>query len=307
MTEDFRPEVAELKAFAAPYIKDENSTSKIMTHVLIAAVPSLALSGIIFGGSALLLVSVCMLTSMLWEWLYRMILKKPKSLDDISAAVTGIVFAFMLPANYPFWKAAIGTLMAIVVFKQLFGGLGRNIFNPAAASRLASYFIFRSSFFYPVPVVNSADVSSTGELSLLSGTDTYRDMFIGRVCGGLGVVSVIAILAGAFYLLSMKVISLHQPLAFLGTIFLFSYIAGQDGVYQILAGGTVFAAFFLGCDHVTTPTTALGKIVFGVLAGTITCALRFFVHVPEEVLIAILACNLLTPVIDRFTETRPVS
>ena len=303
---DFRPEIAEFKEFSAPYVRDGQKTSKIMTHVLIASLPSLLLSGIIFGGDALMLFGLCVLSAMFWEWLSGLILRRPKSTDDLSAAITGMVFAFMLPASFPYWKAIIGTFIAIVVFKQLFGGIGKNIFNPAAASMLVCRFIFSSSFVYPEPVINSADVAVTGETSLQSMKDAYADMFLGRVCGGFGEVSVIAILTGAFYLLAMRVISLHEPVAFLGTLFVFSYIAGQDGVYQILAGGAVFTAFFLGCDYVTTPTTGLGKVIFGVLAAAITCVLRFFTPVPHDMLIAILACNLLTPVIDRFTEKKPM-
>ena len=302
---DFRPEVAEFRKFSAPFVKDDQSTSKIMTHVMVAMLPSLALSGIIFGGSALLLTGFCILTSMLWEWLCCLIMKRRKGTDDLSAAVTGMLFAFMLPADFPFWKAGVGTLISIVVFKQLFGGIGKNPLNPAAAGRLATYFIFKSSFLYPEPVVNSPDMDSTGLTSLQSGFDSYSDMFLGRVCGGLGEVSVVALLTGAFYLVAMRVISLHEPLAFLGTMFAFSIIAEQDGVYQILAGGAVLAAVFLGSDYVTTPITGLGKVIFGVLAAGITCALRFFTHVPQDMLIAILVCNLLTPVIDRFTEAKP--
>ena len=301
---DFRPEVAELKSFAAPFVKEDQSTSKIMTHVMIGLLPSLLLSGIIFGGSALLLTGFCILTAMIWEKLCCLVMKRKNTSDDLSSAVTGALFAFMLPANFPFWKAGIGTLIAIVVFKQLFGGTGRNILNPAAASRLVCWFLFRSSFIYPEPVLNT-DVESIGETSLQSGTDVYADMFLGRVCGGLGEVSVIALLTGAFYLIMMRVISLHEPLAFLGTLCAFSFIAGRDGIYQVLAGGAVLAAFFLGSDYVTTPTTGLGKIIFGALAASILCTLRFFVHVPQNMLIAILVCNLLTPVIDRFTETKP--
>ena len=302
---DFRPEVAEFRQFSAPFIREDQSTSKIMTHVIVATLPSLMLSAIIFGGNSLLLASFCVLTSMLWEWLFRLVTHRSRAVDDLSAAVTGMVFAFMLPSNFSYWKAAIGTLLAVVVFKQLFGGLGRNILNPAVASRLACWFIFRNSFIYPEPVVNSADVQSTGTLSLVSMADSYGDMFIGRVAGGLGEVSVLALLTGAFYLLAMRVISLYEPAAFLGTIFVFSYLTGQDGIYQILAGGTVLAAFFLGGDSVTTPITWKGKIVFGVLAAAITCSLRFFLHVPQDMLIAILICNLLTPVIDRYTEYTP--
>lgn len=302
---DLRPEVAELRHFSPPFVKDDQSTSKIMTHVMVGMLPSLALSGVIFGGSALILTSFCILTSLLWERLCNLIMKRAKSTDDLSAAVTGMLFAFMLPANFPMWKAAVGTLISIVVFKQLFGGIGKNILNPAAAGRLATYFIFRHSFLYPEPVVNSPDVESAGLTSLRSGLDTYGDMFLGRVCGGLGEVSVIALLTGAFYLLAMRVITLHEPLAFLGTMFAFSIIAGQDGVYHILAGGAVLAAVFLGSDYVTTPTTGLGKVIFGVLAAGLTCTLRFFTDVPQDMLIAILVCDLLTPVIDRFTEPKP--
>ncbi|SFB70069.1 RnfABCDGE type electron transport complex subunit D [Ruminococcus albus] len=304
---DFRPEVAEFKHFSAPYIKDDASVSKIMTHMLVGLMPSLVLSGILFGGRALMLTGFCILTSLLWEWLFCFVTKKKSSTDDLSAAVTGMIFAFMLPSNFPFWCAVVGTLMAIVVFKQLFGGLGRNIFNPAVASRLVCWFLFRSDFSkYLEPDVISADVETFGEVSLLSGVDAYGDMFLGRVCGGLGEVSVIALLTGAFYLLSTRVISLYEPIAFLGTVFCFSAAAGKDGVYQILAGGTVLAAFFLCSDSVTTPTTTLGKIIFGILAGGLTCVFRFFAHMPQEgMLIAILICNVLTIVIDRVTETRP--
>lgn len=296
---DFKPEIAEFKQFSAPYVKDDTSVSKIMTHLLVGLMPSLVLSGIIFGGKALMLTAFCILTSMLWERLFCLITKKKSTIDDLSAAVTGMIFAFMLPANFSFWMAAIGTFIAVIVFKQLFGGLGRNIFNPAVASRLVCWYLFRSNFLYPEPDVNSADIESIGEISLLSGVDTYGDMFLGRVCGGLGEVSVIALLTGAFYLLSMRVISLYEPIAFLGTVFCFSAVAGKDGVYQILAGGTVLAAFFLCSDYVTTPSTTLGKIIFGILAGSLTCVFRFFFRMPYEgMLIAILICNVLTLVID---------
>lgn len=302
---DFRPEIAELKQFSAPYIKEDTSVSKIMTHVMVGLLPSLILSGILFGGWALLLTGFCILTSLLWEFIICLILKRKNSINDLSAAVTGMIFAYMLPTGFPFWKAAIGTFIAIVVFKHLFGGLGKNIFNPAVASRLVCWFIFRSSFIYYEPDVNSADMPSYGELSLMSGVDSYGDMFLGRVCGGLGEVSVIALLTGAFYLVSMRVISLYEPAAFLGTIYLFSAIAGKDGLYQILAGGTVLAAFFLCCDTVTTPSTNIGKIIFGIAAGFLTCVFRFFTDIPQGLLFAILICNLLTIVIDRVTETAP--
>ncbi|ADU20695.1 MULTISPECIES: RnfABCDGE type electron transport complex subunit D [Ruminococcus] len=302
---DFRPEIAELKQFSAPYIKEDTSVSKIMTHVMVGLLPSLILSGILFGGSALLLTGFCILTSLLWEFIICLILKRKNSINDLSAAVTGMIFAYMLPTGFPFWQAAIGTFIAIVVFKHLFGGLGKNIFNPAVASRLVCWFIFRSSFIYYEPDVNSADMPSYGELSLMSGVDSYGDMFLGRVCGGLGEVSVIALLTGAFYLVSMRVISLYEPAAFLGTIYLFSAIAGKDGLYQILAGGTVLAAFFLCCDTVTTPSTNIGKIIFGIAAGFLTCVFRFFTDIPQGLLFAILICNLLTIVIDRVTETAP--
>ncbi len=302
---DFRPEIAELKQFSAPYIKEDTSVSKIMTHVMVGLLPSLILSGILFGGWALLLTGFCILTSLLWEFIICLILKRKNSINDLSAAVTGMIFAYMLPTGFPFWQAAIGTFIAIVVFKHLFGGLGKNIFNPAVASRLVCWFIFRSSFIYYEPDVNSADMPSYGELSLMSGVDSYGDMFLGRVCGGLGEVSVIALLTGAFYLVSMRVISLYEPAAFLGTIYLFSAIAGKDGLYQILAGGTVLAAFFLCCDTVTTPSTNIGKIIFGIAAGFLTCVFRFFTDIPQGLLFAILICNLLTIVIDRVTETAP--
>lgn len=304
MAENFKPEVAELRQLSAPFVRDNSSTSKIMTNVLISLLPSLILSGIIFGGDALLLTGFCILTSIFWEWLYRLILRKKKTTDDLTAAVTGMLFAFTLPADFSYWKAAIGTFISIVIFKQLFGGVGRNIFNPAVAGRLATYFIFRSSFAYPLPVLISSD-GGHSRTSLQIGTDSYRDMLLGKVCGGLGEVSVIALLTGLLFLLAMRVITLHEPLAFMGTILLFSYATGNDGLYQLLAGGTVLTAIYFGCDYSTTPMTGIGKVIFGFIAGVMVCAFRFLTHIPEATLVTILILNLLTPVIDRFTETRP--
>lgn len=293
----------------SPQIRDNISTSKVMTHVLVALCPALAMSAYVFGGRALMLTGFCMITALIWERLCNLIMKRPDSTKDVSALVTGMLLAFNLPVTMPYWQAAIGTFVAIVIVKQLFGGLGQNFANPAIVGRIVLMLAFTGNMTHWVVPFYDPDNIVTGATPLAaahSATADYLDLFLGKVGGCLGEVSAAALLIGGIYLIMMKIISVHTPLAFIGTVFVFSYLCGEDGIYQILAGGVMLGAFFMATDYVTTPVTKTGKVIFGIGCGIITCVIRFFGSYPEGVSFSILLMNILTPYIDMVTKTKPL-
>lgn len=293
----------------SPQIRDNISTSKVMTHVLVALCPALAMSAYVFGGRALMLTGFCMITALIWERLCNLIMKRPDSTKDVSALVTGMLLAFNLPVTMPYWQAAIGTFVAIVIVKQLFGGLGQNFANPAIVGRIVLMLAFTGNMTHWVVPFYDPDNIVTGATPLAaahSASADYLDLFLGKVGGCLGEVSAAALLIGGIYLIMMKIISVHTPLAFIGTVFVFSYLCGEDGIYQILAGGVMLGAFFMATDYVTTPVTKTGKVIFGIGCGIITCVIRFFGSYPEGVSFSILLMNILTPYIDMVTKTKPL-
>lgn len=293
----------------SPQIRDNISTSKVMTHVLVALCPALAMSAYVFGGRALMLTGFCMITALIWERLCNLIMKRPDSTKDVSALVTGMLLAFNLPVTMPYWQAAIGTFVAIVIVKQLFGGLGQNFANPAIVGRIVLMLAFTGNMTHWVVPFYDPDNIVTGATPLAAAQSApadYLDLFLGKVGGCLGEVSAAALLIGGIYLIMMKIISVHTPLAFIGTVFVFSYLCGEDGIYQILAGGVMLGAFFMATDYVTTPVTKTGKVIFGIGCGIITCVIRFFGSYPEGVSFSILLMNILTPYIDMVTKTKPL-
>ena len=293
----------------SPQIRDNISTSKVMTHVLVALCPALAMSAYVFGGRALMLTGFCMITALIWERLCNLIMKRPDSTKDVSALVTGMLLAFNLPVTMPYWQAAIGTFVAIVIVKQLFGGLGQNFANPAIVGRIVLMLAFTGNMTHWVVPFYDPDNIVTGATPLAaahSAPADYLDLFLRKVGGCLGEVSAAALLIGGIYLIMMKIISVHTPLAFIGTVFVFSYLCGEDGIYQILAGGVMLGAFFMATDYVTTPVTKTGKVIFGIGCGIITCVIRFFGSYPEGVSFSILLMNILTPYIDMITKTKPL-
>lgn len=290
----------------SPHIRSEMTTAKIMGHVLIALCPALIASVIIFGIRALILTLVCVATAVIWERLCNIIMKRPNSVGDLSAAVTGMILAFNLPVTLPYWMAAIGTFVAIVVVKQIFGGLGHNFANPAIVGRIVLMLSFPAAMSnWVIPFYNKADVV-TSATPLVTGEASYRELFMGTVGGCLGEVSAFALLLGGLYLFAMDIISPAAPLAFMGTVAVFSYAVGQDGLYQVLAGGVVLGAVFMATDYVTTPITTKGKIIFGIGCGIITCVIRFWGSFPEGVSFSILLMNIVTPYIDMFTKKKAV-
>ncbi len=290
----------------SPHIRSSMTTSKIMGHVLIALVPATVASVVIFGLRALVLIAFCAATAVVWERLCNYIMKKPSSVGDLSAVVTGVILAFNLPVTLPLWMAAIGTFVAIVVVKQLFGGLGQNFANPAVVGRIVLMLSFPSAMnSWVQPFYNGADVITTAT-PLATGEATYSDLFLGTTGGCLGEVCAFALILGGLYLYAMDIISPAAPLAFMGTVVAFSYLVGEDGLYQLLAGGVMLGAIFMATDYVTTPVTTKGKVIFGIGCGIITCVIRFWCSLPEGVSFSILLMNIVTPYIDMITRKKAV-
>lgn len=288
----------------SPHIRNNVTTAKIMGHVMIALVPSIIAATLIFGGRALMLIGFCVAIAVIIERITGAIMKRPDTTGDLSAAVTGLIFALNLPPSLPFWIAFIGVFFAIVVTKMLFGGLGCNFANPAIVGRIVIMVSF-SSYMTRWSEPFTSDVT-TMATPLASRSANYLDMFIGTTGGCLGETCAAALLFGFVYLCVVKVITPSTPVAFVGTVALFSFIAGEDPLYQVLAGGLLLGAIFMATDYVTTPVTQKGKIIFGIGCGIITCVIRFYGSYPEGVSFSILIMNILTPYIDMLCRTKPV-
>ena len=289
----------------SPHVRSGTTTSKIMLHVMIGLFPALGMSAYFFGGRALMLTGCCVLSAIVWERLCNLVMKKPNSTGDLSAAVTGMILAFNLPVTLPYWMAVIGTFVAIVIVKQLFGGLGQNFANPAAVGRIVLMLSFTGEMTrWAIPFYNP-DKIVTGATPLATRAEEYIDLFIGKTAGCLGETSAAALLLGGVYLVIMKVITPHAPIAYIGTVYVFSWIFDQDPLYQILSGGIMLGAIFMATDYVTTPISSLGKVIFGVGCGIITCVIRFWGSYPEGVSYSILLMNIITPYIDMAILTKP--
>ncbi len=301
-----------------PHIVDSMNTTKIMSLVVIALLPSLIASIVIFGARALILAAVCIVASMFFEWAYEKIAKKPSTVGDLSAVVTGILIAMNVPVTLPYWMAIVGCFVAIVIVKQFFGGLGQNFANPAITARIVLFLSFTTDMTYwadPTQgkVFSAADaVTSATPLGIMNESgiadaqSQFSDltMFLGNTGGSMGEVCAAALLIGGLFLIVMKVISPATPVAFLGTIAVVSLIAGADPVWQICAGGAMIGAFFMATDYATTPTTTMGKVIFGIGCGIVTMLIRLYGNYPEGVSFSILLMNILTPHIDSFCEKR---
>ncbi len=291
----------------SPHIRSGMTTQKIMLNVIIALCPAIIASGIIFGLRAIFLILICVATSLVWETLFNMITKKPNTIGDLSAVVTGILLAFNLPSTLPFWMAVIGTFVAIVIVKCLFGGLGQNFANPAIVGRIVLMLSFTGAMTnWVLPLsLQTADVV-TGATPLVSQDAKYLDLFLGMTGGCLGETCALALIIGGIYLVARRIISPITPLFFLLTVEVFSVIVGVDPLYQLLSGGVLLGAIFMATDYVTTPITFWGKVIFGIGCGIITCVIRFYASMAEGVSFSILIMNILTPYIDMITKTKPV-
>lgn len=314
----------------SPHIKHRDTTSTVMRDVLIALTPALLWACWVFGTRALAVTALCMASCMVFEWLTQKLLRRPITVGDLSAAVTGMLLGFNLPVGIPYWMCIIGSAFAIVVVKQLFGGIGKNFLNPALAARV---FLFSwptqiSTFTAPyarmsiLPLhildgfTTAADaVASATPLNQLRAGEasevSLAELFFGEVGGCLGEVSALLLLIGGAYLLLRRVITWHIPTAYLGTVALLSMFLTPEGMtgieyaaVQLCSGGLMLGAFFMATDYVTSPVTSRGRLLFGAGCGLITVLIRHFGGYVEGVSFSILIMNSLVWYIDRFTRPR---
>ena len=295
----------------SPHVHAKDSSMTIMRDVLIALCPALIASIIIFGFRSLLVTVVCVATAVFFEWGFQKICKRKCTIGDLSAAVTGLLLALNLPVGIPLWQAAFGSLVAIVVVKQLFGGIGHNFANPAITARIAMLIAFAGTMTtWAAPNFAADVVSGATPLAVLKGGETVSilPLFLGNVGGSLGETSALALLIGGVYLIVRKVITWHTPVAFIATVFVLGLIKGgfTFAVCEILAGGLFLGAFFMATDYVTSPSTKWGRVIFGIGCGLITCLIRFFGNYPEGVSFSILLMNILTPYISKWTASKPL-
>lgn len=295
------------KVTASPHIRDNMTTQKIMLLVIISLLPALIGGFITFGLRAVIVTLVCTASCVIFEALTRIIMKRPQTVSDLSACVTGILLAMNLPVTIPIWQAVIGSFVAVVIAKQLFGGLGQNFVNPAILARIVLMLSFTADMTtWAVPQYwkeNSADIV-TSATPLVSRDASYWDLFIGNTGGCIGEVCALGLIIGGLFLIFTGIISPVTPLAFIGTVALAELIAGNDPIYHILSGGLLLGAFFMATDYVTTPLTSMGKLIFGIGCGIITFVIREFGGYPEGVSFSILLMNIITPYIDNFTAKK---
>ena len=289
---------------ASPHVTTKNSTAVIMRDVLIALLPAVIAGCVVFGLRALLVVAVTTAACVFFEWGFEKLCHTPSTISDLSAAVTGVLLAMNLPVSIPLWQAVFGALVAMVAVKGLFGGIGKNFANPAITARIVMFLAFSKTM---TAWVFPDAVSSATPLAMMANGESvdYLTLLLGNHGGCLGETSALALLIGFAYLLIRGVISWHTPICFVGTVFVMSLILGQDAVGQILSGGLMLGAIFMATDYSTTPSTNLGRVLFGIGAGLLTVLIRFYGAYAEGVSFAILFMNILTPYLSKWTETKP--
>lgn len=298
---------------SSPHVVGDTNTTKIMRTVIIGLLPALAASVFIFGARAAFLALTCVIACVAFEHFFKVLVKQESTIGDLSAVVTGLILSFNLPVNLPYWQAVIGCFAAIVIVKQLFGGIGQNFTNPAVTARI----ILLVSFATPMTTwptaarIFTADdaVSGATPLGLFARHDfgslpSNLHMFLGTTGGSMGETSAAAILIGGIFLIYKRIISPAIPISFLGTMVIYSLLAGVDPIFQILAGGAMLGAFFMATDYATSPITTTGKIVFGIGCGVLTMTIRLYGSYPEGVSFAILLMNIVTPLIDALSRRR---
>ncbi len=302
----------------SPHMRTPETIKSIMIDVLIALFPVAVVAVLLFGYRALLTMLVAMLAAMITE---AVILRKKDIISDGSAAVTGLLLAMTLPATAPWWMVAVGSVVAIVIGKVMFGGTGNNVFNPALVGRAVlvvswaghmagDVWLSPKAFDFFADVVTTATPLGMGPEEVVNVS--LLDLFYGNVGGSLGETSALALLIGAFWLFYRKQIDWRIPGCYIGTVFLMGLLLGGGvyenafltGVFHVLAGGVMLGALFMATDMVTSPVTNIGKIIFGIGCGVLTMVIRLYGSYPEGVMFAILLMNAVVPIIDRFTVPR---
>lgn len=310
----------EVVVSASPHLRAGLSAERIMWLVVAALIPVAAAGVYFFGWHALWIILVSMVTAVLTEAITRLLLKRPVTIGDGSAAVTGLLLALTLPPTVPLWIPAAGSAFAIVLGKQIYGGLGYNPFNPALIGRaflLASWPTLMVKWVWPADALDWAMDSTAAALGIsvdaVSGATPlglwadgitripYLQLYLGNIAGSLGETSALAILLGGLFLLVYRIIDWRIPVSYLGTVSLLAFLMGQDPLFHLLAGGLMLGAFFMATDYVTSPVTPRGRLLFGIGCGLFTMLIRMYGGLPEGVCYSILLMNLATPLLDRWT------
>lgn len=303
---------------SAPHIVSNIDTTRIMAMVVMALTPSFLVSIYVFGARVISLTLVCVVSAVFFEWAYNKLMKKRQTVGDLSAVVTGVLIAFNVPAGLPYWIAVVGCFVAIIVVKQLYGGIGKNPVNPAITARIVLFISFATEMTtWPLPRMAADATSTATPLGILAEgggeLPNNMEMFLGFIGGSMGEVSAIALLIGGIFLIWKKVISPIIPCCFIGTVFVFAAIyygvtgdgnALQMAIFHVLAGGVMLGAFFMATDYVTSPLLPMGKVIFGIGCGLITMLIRLWGQYPEGVSFSILIMNCLTPLINNFCQKR---
>lgn len=288
---------------SSPHIKDKATTSRIMLDVIIALMPTAVLSVYYFSYVSALIIVASVSSCVLFEYLFNLITKKRHTESDLSCVVTGLILAMnMPPLKSSIILSIIGAFIAIVVIKMLFGGIGQNIFNPAAAARIFLTTAFSSLMtVYVAPLTDG--VTAATPLAIPKGEllPSYLDLFLGKTPGSLGETAAVTLIAGGIYLMIRKVISWEIPVIYIGTVALLSFAFGQDPLYSILAGGLMLGSIYMATDYTTSPVTRKGKIVYAAGLGLMTASIRKFGSNTEGVAFSLLTMNALVPLIDKFT------
>lgn len=315
-----------LTVTASPHAHSSETTTGIMFDVIIALLPAAIVSVVFFGIKAFAVIATSVVSCVLFEYISRKVMKRSNTLGDLSAVVTGLILAFNLPSTLPLWMVVIGSFIAIVIVKQMFGGIGMNFVNPAITARIilmSSFPVYMSTWTQPLVTKSSGvdAVTAASPLAILadvnkgtvalseSGLPSLKDMLLGIRPGSLGEVCAVALLVGFLYLLIRKVISPIIPLCFIGTVAVFMLIAGKGDLhylaYQLLSGGLLLGAIFMATDYTTSPINRKGKVIFGIGCGLITCVIRYFGTLPEGVSFSIIIMNILVPHIENLTTPKP--
>ena len=300
---------------ASPHLRSGTSTQKIMLDVIIALAPAAVASVILFGPRALLLMAVSVASCVVCEYICRRVLKRPQTVNDLSAVVTGLLLAFNLPPEINPLVAVFGAVVAIVVVKQMFGGIGQNFVNPALTARIilmTSFPTRMTTWTAPFAYTNGeADAMTTATplaLSAQGATDSLPgllQMFLGVRGGCLGETCALALLLGGIYLVARRVISPVIPVCYLGTAAVFSLLLGRNVLFDLMAGGLLLGAIFMATDYTTSPLTVKGKVIYGIGCGLLTMLIRVFGSLPEGVSFSIVLMNILVPLIERISRPKP--
>jgi len=308
-----------LTVSSPPHIYGKDTTSRRMRDVLIALLPACVFAIYVYGNYALVTMAIAVVSAVAAEYLFQKIMAKKITTSDRSAVITGLLLAFNLPPNVPFWVPVIGSVFAIVVVKQLFGGLGQNFLNPALAARaflFASFPVHMTNWTFPSATTYDAIAGATllaiikDDPAFVPRLADYMALLFGKEGGTIGEASAVALIVGGLYLIFRRVINWRIPVFYIGSFALFAFVFGREAflsgqiLFEVLAGGLLLGAFFMATDYATSPISPNGKIIMGIGCGFLTVLIRFYGGYPEGVSYSILLMNLLVPVIDKYVRPR---